>query len=230
MATSFQETVTMDLKFYQQNILLHLIDHCTHLSASMVIPNKNPDTIIKGIFSIWISVYDLAQKFLTDNGGEFANTKFTQLCESLGITIKTASAEAPWSNDLVERHNLILSDMLDKILEENNCDLELAVLWSVNAKNSLTNIHGLSPYQLAISTNPKLPSIHNAKAPALTSTPTNKIIYKNLQAIQKAREAFITSKNSEKLRHALSHNIRTSGDIKYLTGDSVYFKRLDSNS
>ena len=120
--------------------------------------------------------------------------------------------------------------MLDKILEENNCELKLAVLWSVNAKNSLTNIHGFSPYQLAISTNPKLSLIHNAKAPTLTSTPTNKIIYKNLKAIQKAREAFIPSENSEKLRRALSHNIQTSGDVKYLTGDSVYFKRLDSHS
>ena len=28
-----------------------------------------------------------------------------------------------------------------------------------------------------------------------------------------------------KLIHAFSHNIRTSGDVKYLTGDSVYFKQ-----
>ena len=102
MAASFQETVAVDLKFYRGIILLHLIDHCTCLSASTVIPNKNPDTIIKGIFNIWISVYSLAQKFLTDSGGEFANTEFTQLCESLGIT---TSAEAPWSNGLVERRN-----------------------------------------------------------------------------------------------------------------------------
>ena len=40
----------------------------------------------------------------------------------------------------------------------------------------------------------------------------------------------ITSENSAKLRHASSHNIRTSGDIKYLTGDSVYFRRLDNKS
>ena len=45
--------------------------------------------------------------------------------------------------------------MLDKILEESNFDIDLAVIWSVNAKNYLTNIHGSSPYQLAIGTNPK---------------------------------------------------------------------------
>ena len=52
---------------------------------------------------------------------------------------------------------------------------------------------------------------------------------KNLEALHKVREAFIASENSEKLGRALSHNVRTSGDIKYLTGDSVYFKRLNSN-
>ena len=36
-----------------------------------------------------------------------------------------------------------------------------------------------------------------------------------------AREGFIAGKNSEKIRRALAHNIRTSGDIKYITGDHV---------
>ena len=129
------------------------------MSASTVVPNKNPDTIIKAIFNIWISVYGSAEKFLTENRGEFANNNFIQLCESFGITVKTTVAESPWSNDLVERHNLILSDMLDKILHKNNCDFDLALAWAINAKNSLSNIHGFSPYQLSIGTKPKLPSL-----------------------------------------------------------------------
>ena len=49
------------------------------------------------------------------------------MCKSLGIVIKTTEAELPWSNYLVERHNLILADILDRVLEETQCDLELAV-------------------------------------------------------------------------------------------------------
>ena len=123
----------------------------------------------------------------------------------------------------------MLSNMLDKILHENNCDFDLALAWAIIAKNSLSNIHGFSPYQISVGTNPKLPSLHLSKAPAITSTPTNKTIIKNLEALHKAREAFIANENSEKLRRALSDNIRTSSDIKYLTGDSAYFKRLSSN-
>ena len=89
-------------------------------------------------------------------------------------------------------------------------------------------MYGFSPYQLAISKNPKLPSISNEKVPALTHQPISKIVSNNLDAILKAREAFISSKNSEKIRQTLSHNIRSSGDVKYISGDSVYYKRIDS--
>ena len=34
MATKFQETVAMDLKFYENKIILHLIDMCTRLSSA----------------------------------------------------------------------------------------------------------------------------------------------------------------------------------------------------
>ena len=76
MATEFQETIAMDLKFYNDKILLHLVNHSARLSASSFIPNKNLDTILTHIFKIWISVYAAPEKFLTDNGGEFANSKF----------------------------------------------------------------------------------------------------------------------------------------------------------
>ena len=228
LSNTFLETVAMDLKHYKVKILLHIVDHCTRLSASTVIPNKQSETIIKYIFKIWIPVFESPAKFLTDNGGEFANSTFTSMCESLGIVIKTTAAESSWSNSLVERHHLIIADMLDKVLEETQCDLELAVTWCINAKNCLSNIHGFSPYQLFIGTNPKLPSMISNRAPALTAKPSSKVISNNLKAKHKAREAFIASENSEKIRRALAQNIRTSGGAKYITGDHVYFKRAGS--
>ena len=35
------------------------------------------------------------------------------MCETLGITVKTTAAKSPWSNNLVERHNLVLLEMLN---------------------------------------------------------------------------------------------------------------------
>ena len=65
-----------------------------------------PETIIRELFRIWISVYEFPEKFLSDNGGEFANHKFRELCEAANIVAKTTAAESPWSNGLCERHNL----------------------------------------------------------------------------------------------------------------------------
>ena len=81
------------------------------------------------------------------------------MCESMKINFKLTGAESPWSNGLVERHNLILGDMQDRILEETTDNIDIAVAWAINAKNSLSNTHGFSPFQLAIGQNPKLPTV-----------------------------------------------------------------------
>ena len=119
--------------------------------------------------------------------------------------------------------------MLDRTLEDNKIDLELALAWFINAKNSLANVHGISPFQLALCQNLHLPSTFVDKLPALTPVATSKILADNLTVLHKAHEAFIQSESSEKLRRALNHNIRTSGDIKYLSGDSVFFKRANDS-
>jgi len=67
------------------------------------------------------------------------------------------------------------------------------------------------------------------KSPALSGKPATQMIQENLRVLHKAREAFIQSEHSERIRRALAHNIRTSGEIKYITGDQVYYKRKESN-
>ena len=149
------------------------------------------------------------------------------MCESMNITVKTTGAESPWSNGFVERHNLIISEMLDKVLEDGSCDFEVALAWCVNAKNSLQSVHGFSPFQLALGQNPRLPSVTDDKPPAYTPGSSTKALRDNLDAIHKARESFIQNESSERIRRALNHNVRTSSDTKFLTGDSVYYKRAN---
>ena len=221
MASRFFECVARDLKFYRKHILLHMIDYTTHLSASTVITSKKPDLISK-IFQVWISVYGLPEKFLSDNGGEFANDHFTNMCEAMNINLKLTSTESTWNNSFVKRHNLILGDMLDRILEESTNNIDIAVVWAINAKNSLTCF---SPYQLPIFQNPILPFAATSKPPPLTHTPTSKILEENLCYLHKSRQAFIKSENSEWIKRALSRNIQTYSNTHFLTEDSVYFKR-----
>ena len=64
---------------------------------------------------------------MIDNGRKFADSQFIEMCENLGIILKTTAAESPWSNGLVERHNMIISEMLDKVILDSHVDLELAL-------------------------------------------------------------------------------------------------------
>ena len=226
LATCFQETVAMDLKFYEGKIIPHLIDHATRLSQAVHIPSKHPRVITEALLTNWISIYGPADKSLTDNEGEFVNNKFFDLCEQFNIVIvmHTTAAASSWSNGLMERHNLILADILNKVIADTGCSFNVALQWCATAKNSLQNVHGFSPYQLALGQNPKLPALLTNSLPAQKTKPSSfEIVQHHLNALHKAREVFIQSENSAKLIHALTHSTRTSNDSIFINGDKVYY-------
>ena len=227
-ASEFNEMVAMDLKFFDGHIILHLIDHLTRFSAATILKSKQPDEIISGLMRCWLSLFGPPRKFLCDNGGEFANKKFIELAESMNVRVLHTAAESPWSNGLVERHNATLAEILHKILAENNTDLQTALAWAVHAKNSLTNVHGFSPAQLAIGFTPVLPGVLHDKAPALEPRSESDVISDNLNCIKSARKAFIEAESSERIKRALVHNIRPGSDNKFFVGDIVFYKRNDS--
>lgn len=145
-ASSFNDTVAMDLKSMGNNLyLLHMIDHATRYSSACVIRNKKKETIIKATLEYWIRIFGSPGSFLTDNGGEFINDDMLRYAEQFNITLKTTAAESAWSNGLCEKHNGIIADLIHKIMADSNCDIDLAVHWGISAKNSLMNVYGFSP-------------------------------------------------------------------------------------
>ena len=228
MANRFNQCVAMDLKQFGKAHLLHMIDHATRLSSGAIIYNKRPGTIIKHIFQNWVSIYGCPERILSDNGGEFNNAELRELGEKLNLNIQTTAAESPWSNGLVERHNKIVAEMITKVCIDTKCNLELALMWSLSAHNSLCNVHGFSPFQLVFSRNPTLPCLQHDKPPALNEVTSSDIVRENLKALHSARQAFMASESSERIRRALRHNVRTSGEQKFFTNDKVYYHRLNS--
>ena len=230
LATRFNECVAMDLKQFGKLYLFHAIDHTTRLSACSVIRSKSPDVIIGNIFKYWISIYGTPEKILSDNGGEFSNEKVRELGEKMNLRLLTTGAESPWSNGLVERHNLIMGESINKTVADTGCSLDMAVTWCVTAHNSLTNVHGFTPFQLVFGRNPVLPALQTDRPPALNEETVSDLIRKNLNCIHAARQAHIKCESDEKIRRALRHQVRTSGEVRYVTGDRVYYKRMDTKS
>ena len=150
-------------------------------------------------------------------------------CENVNIHILSTAAESPWSNGLIERYNVIVGYTVTKTMEDADCDLELALSWTVAAKNSLKNANDFIPNQLVFRENPNYPTALNLKLPALGEKSFSEVVATNINAIHAARQAFIQSESSDRIRHALQYQTRTSGDVHYFTGDIVYYKR-ENNS
>ena len=227
LARQFNEVVCMDLKeFVHNNIwILHFIDAYSRRSNAVLIKTKRDTEITKQIFSQWIKNHGCPKKFLADNGGEFANEKYKVMCEKLNIEVCHTAAESPWSNGMVERHNAVLNECFQKILADKKCDPEMALAWAVSAKNSLHNNNGFSPDQLTYGKNVNYPSVFVDEPPAFESSTDVDIIRENMEAMHKAREAFIESESSERIRRAFNHNIRTYSNEVYFNGDQVYYRR-----
>ena len=49
-----------------------------------------------------------------------------EMNEKLGIGTKTTLAESPFSNGIVERHSTILYEAMLKMLEDTNCEPDVA--------------------------------------------------------------------------------------------------------
>ena len=227
LGTDFNQVVCMDLKEVEHNKtwFLHLIDSVIRYSQACLVHTKHQDEIIRQIYLIWISYFGCPRKFLSDNGGEFANKSFIDMCAKLNIEVATTAGESPFSNGTVERHNKILAEGMQKTLDDVKCALDMALAWAVSAKNALQNCGGYSPNQLVFGRNVNMPTVLEDKLPALESNTSSDIIRKNLEALHSARKNFIQAESSERIRRALRHNVHTYADESFNNGDRVYYKQ-----
>ena len=221
----FNQVVSMDLKeIGKGSWILHLVDNATRYTAATLINSKKKEVIVKKIFQIWLSYFGSPEKFHSDCGGEFENEVFKEMAEAFGVKISTTPGESPFSNGIVERGNTMLYETMMKTKEDCKCSIETALAWAVCAKNCLQNVNGYSPNQLVLGRNVNLPSVAHDKLPALEHPTHSDMVRENLNTMHKARENFIKSEASEKIKRALKHNVRTYSEVSFSPGEEVYYK------
>ena len=227
LASTFNETLAMDLKSFNGVYFFVMVDMSTRYCIATVIKNKTAETIIKALFTFWITIFGAPAQILSDNGGEFNNDVMRSLSDAYGIRLLCTAAESPWSNGMCERLNAILGMSVQRVMDDSKCNVETALAWAVAARNSLHNFSGYSPNQLVFGSNPSFPNVLDCSPPALEGRSNSQIIADNLNAMHIARKEFLRSESDEKIRRALLHQIR-SDDVQSLScGDAVYFKRQD---
>ena len=113
--------------------------------------------------------------------------------------------------------NKVLTDVADYL------NVRRTTTAALNAKNSLENYLGFSPFQLVFGESPKLPSVFTAGPPGFEEVVMSKSVAEHINALHAAREAFIKCEADKVLKQALKSRIYTQGqDIS--VGDWIYFK------
>ena len=226
-AKTFNENLAIDLKVFSDDYMLHIIDQFTRFSRTITIKNKRAETVVKGVLQTWIAIFGSPKTILADNGLEFNNEGFRDLCDALGICVYGTAAESPWSNGVNERHNGVLGTMIEKLMEKGHT-LEDAMCWATSAKNALCNVEGYSPNQLVFGINPNYPSVLSSALPALEELSEREYLFKILNAQKEAREEFTKAEIDERLKRAIKRKVRKHiTSLTYEMGEKVYYLRKD---
>ena len=119
-ATDFNSVVAIDLKIMGDENILWMVCAFTKFIKGIVIKDKNPETIIKGIHEAWcLDVGYPTIGFWADNGGEFRNMKMEEFVSKLGIKIDFTPAYSPWSNGVNERNHYSCDIIVKKVMEDD---------------------------------------------------------------------------------------------------------------
>ena len=230
MSSQFNGTVAMDLKTFGNVYFIHFIDLYTRFSKSKVIRRKLPKVIVDSVATEWIAAgFGPPKKFLIDNGGEFDNEEYRELSEQFNVEICPTAAYSPWSNGICERNHYVIDVCVQKMLEEDpKMEIDVALAWAVNAKNSMQNHLGFSPIQLVLGSNPNLPCVLTDDLPAHEDVSMSETVLKHLNALHSARRAFTKAESSDRIKRALRHNVRACEET-FFPGDRVFYKRDDNN-
>ena len=224
---TFNGCVLMDLKEVEKGkkFILHLIDCGTRYTAASLIHSKKKEVVVAAVCKTWIAYFGAPKKMHSDCGGEFCNEAMSELHDKFGIETSTTPGEAPWANGIVERHNKVLFEGMQKTLQDVHCSEETALAWAVSAANSLQNRNGFAPNQLVLGKNVVLPSVLSSELPALEEKTSSDLVRENLDALHASRKNFIKAENSQLIKRALKQNVRTYSEVQYNQGDKVYYKR-----
>ena len=222
---SFNQTVSMDLHeiLPQKLWYLHMVDEFTRFSNACFIKTKT--AVPQSFMRNWIQIFGPPKKIFTDNGGEFIGESIYDLCAAFNIKQGATPAYSPFSNGGCEKQNHILTKMLHKVKDGQNCSWETALSWAVCAKNQLINVQGFSPAQLVFGQNGNFPSVMNSSLPGLEDIPESSVAALHVASMHLARQAFMEVESCQKIKLALKKQLRLPSQPSYEIGDSVYYHR-----
>ena len=173
-------------------------------TVAVFIQDKKADTIVRCIMQHWVCIFGVMGGIHSDIGGEMSNTCMDDVSHKLGVKLTTTASYSPHQNGLNERNHSVVDLMVTRMMaSDKSLSSELALCWALNAKNSLENCYGFSPYQLHIGRNPVLPSVTRDGPASYENVTKSKSFAVNLNAMHLARQEFTKVESSSILKKVL---------------------------
>ena len=67
------------------------------------------------------------------------------------------ASKSPWSNSILEKQNGVIENMMENVMLDVGCSLEVALAWCISTKNLLLIFYVCSPNQLVFGYNSNFP-------------------------------------------------------------------------
>ena len=137
LANKFNQCVTMNLKQWNNKLILYLIDMWSQLTVAKFITQKKPQNIINTIMTHWVGAgYSIMDSILTDHGSEFTAQEIEEVASILNVNVLTTADESPLQNGFCECNHAVTDNMLLKLCEDYpNTTLDVLLSWAISAKN-----------------------------------------------------------------------------------------------
>ena len=225
LADGFNQVVGVDLKVYGDGlIILYVIDFWSKLIQARVVRSKKSEDIISALLECWIAHYGVFRATVHDNGGEFVNSAFTEMCDLLGIEDKTGAAHSPWSYGIIEKHHGVVDKTFEALRRDfPSYDVNILIQWAVMVKNSTTTSTGWSPLQVVYGKNPVLPSLVDSNPAQLKEEVLSESLMQNWNAMNEARVKYNEALADTQLKRMLKAKVRRNQTV-FKAGDNVYWK------
>ena len=145
---------------------LTVIDMLTGYTMAVAIQNNSAETIVKTYMDHVYSIFGGSSRMLTDNGSEFKNDVFDEVCDKLGIKRVYSPVYTPQSNGKLEGFHRFFKACISKHIHGNQLEWDEIVPLATTAYNFFPcQSSRESPFVLMFSRDPITPFLSLLESP-----------------------------------------------------------------
>ena len=227
----FNRVVGVDLMFYEDHVLLNMLDWGTDLQIVVEVEDKRAQTVCTAFMVQWVAHYGPPSLVIADQGKEFVSEEFGGRLGEHGISVHYTDVRSPWQNARTERAGGSFKTRLETIIHETTATEEeflLVLAETCAAHNRYYNRAGYSPYQRTFGVNPRLPASllsDDALDRDLLREGAGDEVRRVWEIRDAAAAAWMRSQDTEAIKRSLRTTTRTADMKELKVGDTVFVWR-----